>query len=335
MTTSPLESNLAWTIAWEPEDRAFTGRTALQEQKNRGVENKLVIAPGMLTGSAAAISGRISVGCKSPLTGGIKESNVGGSAPHALGKTGIAAIVVEGQAPGGKYWVLRIDAKGHASLEPADEFVGFRTYACAEKMLARYGEKNGILLVGPAGEQRLASASIQSTDVDKRPCRAAGRGGLGAVMASKGLKAVIVDRGAGNFGGDRGPKTDKILPPQGKAPDFRMAYRTSKDQAALYRLSGDKNPLHIDPGFAEKGGFDKPILHGLCSFGYAGRAILNTACNGNPDRLKSFSVRFMNVAYPGDTLITQGWQLDAHQYVIQTTNQDGKIILGNSFAEIG
>jgi len=148
-------------------------------------------------------------------------------------------------------------------------------------------------------------------------------------------RAVIVDRGAGNFGGARGPKTDKINPPEGKAPDFSMEYRTSKDQSALYRLSGDKNPLHIDPGFAKKGGFDKPILHGLCSFGFAGRAILDSVCGGDPKRLKSFSVRFMNVAFPGDSLITQGWQTDAHQYVIQTTNQDGKIILGNAVAEIG
>jgi len=148
-------------------------------------------------------------------------------------------------------------------------------------------------------------------------------------------RAVILDRGAGNFGGDRGPKTDKIIPPEGKAPDFRIEYQTSQDQAALYRLSGDKNPLHINPGFAKKGGFDKPILHGLCSYGYAGRAILNSVCGGDPDRLKSFSVRFMNVAFPGDTLITEGWQTDAHQYVIQTTNQDGKIILGNAVADIG
>jgi acyl dehydratase len=148
-------------------------------------------------------------------------------------------------------------------------------------------------------------------------------------------KAVIVDRGAGGFGGDRGPKTEKIVPPEGKAPDFRIEHKISTDQAALYRLSGDKNPLHIDPGFAQKGGFNRPILHGLCSFGYAGRAILHGACDGNPERLKSFSVRFMNVAYPGDTLITEGWQLDSGRYVIQTTNQGGKVILGNALAEIG
>lgn len=148
-------------------------------------------------------------------------------------------------------------------------------------------------------------------------------------------KAVIVDRGAGGFGGDRGPKTEKILPPEGKTPDFHIEQKTSNDQAALYRLSGDKNPLHIDPGFAQKGGFDRPILHGLCSYGYAGRAILHGACDGDPARLKSLSVRFMNVAYPGDTLITKGWQLGPRDYVIQTTNQDGKIILGNALAEIG
>ena len=157
-----------------------------------GPDNKLVFAGGLLTGTKLVNTSQISIGAKSPLTGGIKESNVGGSAPHALGKMGIAAIVVEGQAPGGKHWVLRLDADGQALLEPADEFVGLRTYECADKMLARYGEKNGILLIGPAGEQRLASASVQSTDVDNRPCRAAGRGGMGAVMGAKGLKAIVV-----------------------------------------------------------------------------------------------------------------------------------------------
>lgn len=148
-------------------------------------------------------------------------------------------------------------------------------------------------------------------------------------------KAIIVDRSAGNFGGDRGPKTEKVVPPEGKDPDFRVEYTTTKDQAALYRLSGDKNPLHIDPGFAKEGGFDRPILHGLCSFGYAGRAVLHTLCNSDPARLKSFAVRFMNVVYPGDTLITEGWESDTDgTYIIRTTNQDGKIILGNAIAQV-
>jgi aldehyde:ferredoxin oxidoreductase len=189
-----------------------------------GPDNKLVFAGGLLTGTKLVNTSRISIGAKSPLTGGIKESNVGGSAPHALGKTGIAAIVVEGQAPSGKYWVLRIDADGHAFLEPADEFAGLRTYDCAEKMLARYGEKNGIMLIGPAGEQRLASASIQSTDVDKRPCRAAGRGGMGAVMGAKGLKAVVVSE-------------------EGSADDASSDSDTFKDAAKTVAKAIAKNPF--------------------------------------------------------------------------------------------
>ncbi|CAB1074708.1 Tungsten-containing aldehyde:ferredoxin oxidoreductase (EC [Olavius algarvensis Delta 1 endosymbiont] len=189
-----------------------------------GPDNKLVLAGGLLTGTRLVNTGRISIGAKSSLTGGIKESNVGGSAPHALGQSGIAALVVEGQAPGGKYWVLRINAGGQASLEPADEFAGLRTYDCAEKMLARYGEKNGLLLIGPAGEQQLASASVQSTDVDKRPCRAAGRGGMGAVMGAKGLKAIVVSE-------------------EGSAADASANSQAFKDAAKAVAQAIAKNPF--------------------------------------------------------------------------------------------
>jgi acyl dehydratase len=148
-------------------------------------------------------------------------------------------------------------------------------------------------------------------------------------------KSVIVDRSAGNFGGDRGPKAEPINPPKEKKPDFRAEYTTSRDQAALYRLSGDKNPLHIDPEFAQKGGFDRPILHGLCSFGFAGRAIVHNLCGNDPARLKSFGVRFMNVVYPGEELITEGWKTEQEgRYIIRTTNREGRVILGNAEAEI-
>jgi acyl dehydratase len=147
-------------------------------------------------------------------------------------------------------------------------------------------------------------------------------------------RAVIVDRSAGNFGGDRGPKTKPITPPEGIGPDFRVSYTVPADQCALYRLSGDKNPLHIDPAFAKKGGFDRPILHGLCTVGYAGRAILHSVCDSDPSRLQSFSLRFVNVVYPEDTLITEGWKADDNQYIIQTVNQDGKQILGNAMAAV-
>ena len=148
-------------------------------------------------------------------------------------------------------------------------------------------------------------------------------------------KAVVVDRSAGNFGGDRGPKSEIVTPPEGRDPDFRFEYATATDQAALYRLSGDKNPMHIDPEFARKGGFHRPILQGLCTFGFAGRAVLYGACNGDPARFKSFSVRFMNVVYPGDTLITEGWETDTGIYVIRTKTRDVRVVLGNAVAEVG
>jgi aldehyde:ferredoxin oxidoreductase len=159
-----------------------------------GPENKLIFAPGYLTGTPLPNTSRISVGAKSPLTGGIKESNAGGTIATALAHLGITAVIVEGQAPAGELSLLRIDQKGEASLVPAQEYRGMRTYALVERMLKTYGEKTSVLCIGPAGEQRLAVASIQSSDVDGRPCRAAGRGGMGAVMGAKGLKALVVDQ---------------------------------------------------------------------------------------------------------------------------------------------
>jgi aldehyde:ferredoxin oxidoreductase len=163
-----------------------------------GPENKLIFAPGLLSGSPLGNTSRISIGAKSPLTGTIKESNVGGTVSVALGRLGIAAVVIEGQAPEGELSFLRIDEKGNASLIPAQEYKGMRTYKLVENILETYGEKNSVLCIGPAGEDRLTAACIQSSDADGHPCRAAGRGGLGAVMGAKGLKALIVDqRGKG------------------------------------------------------------------------------------------------------------------------------------------
>ncbi|CAB1083482.1 aldehyde:ferredoxin oxidoreductase [Alkalispirochaeta odontotermitis] len=157
-----------------------------------GPENKLIFAPGTLSGTSLVNTSRLSVGAKSPLTGGIKESNVGGTVAAALGRLGISAVVVEGHAPEGEPFFLKIDENGEATLVSALDYKGTRTYALVEKIYHEAGDQPAVLCIGPAGEFQLASASIQSSDADGRPCRAAGRGGLGAVMGSKGLKALIV-----------------------------------------------------------------------------------------------------------------------------------------------
>jgi len=160
-----------------------------------GVENKLVFAPGYLSGTPLVNTSRLSIGAKSPLTGGIKESNVGGTAAAALASLGVTALIVEGQAGEGEYFLIKIDEAGEASLVDGAQYKGLRTYALVEKLTEEFGDKKSITCIGPAGELHLTAASIQTTDLDGRPCRAAGRGGLGAVMGSKGLKALIVERG--------------------------------------------------------------------------------------------------------------------------------------------
>ncbi len=140
-------------------------------------------------------------------------------------------------------------------------------------------------------------------------------------------------RGEGNFGGERGPEPLKADPPAGKAPDFSFTEVTTREQALLYRLSGDLNPLHASPQFAKMGGFDRPILHGLCTYGHAGRAILKHACGGDPTKLKSFAARFAGVVFPGDTLVTEGWKTDGGKWIVQCKAND-KVVLSNSIAEV-
>jgi aldehyde:ferredoxin oxidoreductase len=164
-----------------------------------GPENKLVIAPGLLGGTSAPNGGRLSVGAKSPLTGGIKESNSGGQAAHALAKIGIAAVIVEGKPadPNARY-VLRIAADGSAELTRHDELAGLGVYATYDAVAATMGDtkKFAVMAIGPAGEMGMKSAGIAITDPKNIPNRFAGRGGLGAVMGSKGLKAItMIDEG--------------------------------------------------------------------------------------------------------------------------------------------
>ncbi len=140
-------------------------------------------------------------------------------------------------------------------------------------------------------------------------------------------------RGEGGFGGDRGPETIKRTPPE-RVADFTMEETTSPEQAALYRLNGDYNPLHISPKLATAVGFDKPILHGLCTYGFAGRAALKHACDGNLASFKRFGARFAGVVLPGDTLKTEGWKVSDTEYIL-SVSANGKPVLANAFLEIG
>ncbi len=157
-----------------------------------GPENKLVIAPGLMSGSAASTSGRLSVGCKSPLTGGIKEANSGGQASQVLARLGYAAIILEGEAKSSDLHKIFI-SKDKVEISKANEYKMMRNYALAEKMKAEHGDKVAMISIGPAGEMKMGSATIAITDREFRPTRHAGRGGVGAVMGSKGIKVIILD----------------------------------------------------------------------------------------------------------------------------------------------
>jgi acyl dehydratase len=143
---------------------------------------------------------------------------------------------------------------------------------------------------------------------------------------------TIFVRGEGGFGGPRGPEPLKADVPRGRAPDFSVTETTAREQALLYRLSGDVNPLHAAPEFAKLGGFERPILHGLCTYGFAGRAVLAQAAAGDPKRLKSFAVRFVGMVLPGDSITTEGWQIEPGRWVVQARVED-RIVLSNALAE--
>ena len=162
-----------------------------------GPNNKVTFAVGIVSGTNAPTSGRISVGGKSPLTGTIKEANSGGVAGQKLARLGLKAIIVEGQPKEkGKFWLLKVDKDG-ARLQPADSFAGKGLYETYPMLFKKFGEKVGIIGIGTSGERLMSMAGICVNDPENRPSRYAGRGGMGAVMGSKGLKAIILDDAGG------------------------------------------------------------------------------------------------------------------------------------------
>jgi acyl dehydratase len=133
-------------------------------------------------------------------------------------------------------------------------------------------------------------------------------------------------RGEGGFGGERGPSGPRNVVPD-RAPDHEVSYPTRQDQALLYRLSGDRNPLHSDPAFAAMGGFPKPILHGLCTYGFTGRGLLHSVCGSDPSRFRSMEGRFSSPVFPGETLTVKAWDTGDGEAVFQTCGDDGRVVL--------
>ncbi|MDP6043438.1 MAG: aldehyde ferredoxin oxidoreductase C-terminal domain-containing protein [Dehalococcoidales bacterium] len=162
-----------------------------------GPNNKITFAVGIVTGTSAPTSGRISIGGKSPLTGTIKETNSGGMAGQKLARLGLKAIIVEGQPKEkGKLWLLKVDKAG-AQLQPADGFTSKGLYETYPMLFKKFSDKVAIIGIGTSGERLMSMAGICVNDPENRPSRYAGRGGMGAVMGSKGLKAIILDDAGG------------------------------------------------------------------------------------------------------------------------------------------
>ena len=137
-------------------------------------------------------------------------------------------------------------------------------------------------------------------------------------------RSSVFIRGEGGFGGDRGPSKRTELPE--REPDHTVTYQTRPEQALIYRLSGDRNPLHSDPEFAKLAGFDRPILHGLCTYGFTGRALLHTLCDSDPARFTSMEGRFTSPVFPGEKLEVAMWT-DGGQAVFETRGEDGRGVL--------
>jgi aldehyde:ferredoxin oxidoreductase len=157
-----------------------------------GPNNKLIFAPGLLGGTSVSSSGRLSVGGKSPLTGGVKEANCGGSGGSDLARLGIQALVVEGQPATDRLYQLYISG-AKTELLPADEWRGLGTYATAAEAKEQWGAGCTVISIGQAGEFLMGAAGVACTGVGEQDCRVAARGGLGALMGSKGLKAIVLD----------------------------------------------------------------------------------------------------------------------------------------------
>ncbi len=230
VTSSPVPEN------WERlGGRGLIARILLDEVpaicEPLGPKNKLIFAPGLLVGHMLSSSDRISVGGKSPLTGGVKEANAGGTTANHLVCLGVKALIIEDKPQDNEWSILFVSGEG-IKFEPAQGLVGLGVYECGIKLIERFGNKIGAALIGQGGEMQLISAGIQNFDKENLPSRIAGRGGLGAVMGSKKIKAIVIDA------------QDGQKPPISKPDAYAQAQKTftkalmAHPQTAVYRDYG-------------------------------------------------------------------------------------------------
>ena len=144
------------------------------------------------------------------------------------------------------------------------------------------------------------------------------------------VHSTMFIRGAGGFGGERGPSTTGKNEPPAREPDYVVEDATHTEQAALYRLTGDRNPIHIDPAFAQMGGYKEPFLHGLCTYGFVGRAALSALCGGNPERFISMEARFADQVYCSDKIISKFWIVGEGEAIVSAETQKGNVVLSQA-----
>lgn len=221
-----------------------------------------------------------------------------------------------------------------AVIPPFLALLDSATLTGANPMMILHGEQKIIIKKRPLPDEVETVTSGKITELwDK------GKGALyrvHTVTKTKGGEELFDNiysafvRGAGDFGGERGPEASNI--PPDRDPDEVVEYETLPIQHLLYRLSGDINPLHIDPNFAKMAGYDKPILHGLCTFGHVGRAVIEACCGGDDSKLKEFEVRFREVVYPGQKIITKIWREGGGKAIVAAETDDGRNCITNAAA---
>jgi len=176
--------------------------------------------------------------------------------------------------------------------------------------------KHQVKLAGVYDKQKAALVISQCDTTDE----------AGKPLFTNRMSAFL--RGAGGFGGDGGPKAGNEAP--SRAPDLEVESKTLPQQALLYRLSGDKNPLHADPAFSKMGGFDVPILHGLCSYGIVCKAVVDHALGGDVARVARYQARFAGVVFPGETIVTSMWREGSQVIVAAKTKERGTPVISNA-----